>query len=900
MDSPSGSGDARRVLERWAELPCALALLISGVQFVAACLLVLNDPGLLGTVSRSAYYPSWVFLLQSLVFAACGGFLLGTGRHDQRAKWLAAAMWILAAAYSGSFLKAGLPEASTLRPSSFGWWLLVVSPAAFQPFVLWSFARRFPSLTRRHASDSLVLGMCGLTLALAILLLVADPLRSSGLLVGLHGLLLPFGQLDTGRFWGWIAFFSLPVFPAIAWRTRLAVGRERRRSFLLCLVIILGSAPALSYLILLSSSSRLDEILRQPLPAAVAGSLIFPPLLTMPVAIAYLVVRHKVLRVRPLLQRVITYSLARSTVFAFAALPVAGLVLYLYQSQERALADLLARPGSITLMALTVAALVLAQVREPVLEAMDRRFFRAQYVRDSVLRSLVHKTRDVDDRFELAALVERELDGALQLERVALIYPPPASRGEPLDALALAASSPAAVARMASSSWSPQQDDECRWMGLPKDFGRNLSSLQIEAFAPLRSRNELIGLLVLGRRRSGSNLSADDLSFVAAVADSAGLRLEGLRSSDLAGVSSADGTSLPGARSASTQAEAPSAAFCGSCGAVFLATDSACLSCGGRPSPASLPLLLAGKFRLLKKIGQGGMGIVFEATDEELRRRVAIKSLPAMSGPGSSRLRAEARAMASVTHPNLALIYGAETYRTTPVLIIELMSGGTLARRLRERGRLPWHQVVDLGIVLAGAVAALHERRLLHRDIKPSNIAFDHRDQPKLLDFGLSELLREIGPADAGSTPHKLKSRDWESRSLQSTLDARSLDEGDPHSTLLTVANQVIGTPAYLSPEAARGLQPTPHFDLWSFSVVLLETLLGHNPWAAESVATTLSRICTREVGDLLPVECEAPPALLDYFRKSLHADPDLRFQSAAEVRARLDVLRSPSQITPN
>ena len=164
-----------------------------------------------------------------------------------------------------------------------------------------------------------------------------------------------------------------------------------------------------------------------------------------------------------------------------------------------------------------------------------------------------------------------------------------------------------------------------------------------------------------------------------------------------------------------------------------------CEQCGGEVAPSQLPALLAGKFRLERELGRGGMGVVYLAFDTTLERPVAIKTLPRVSLAESVRLRREARAMAGFAHPHLALVFGLETWRGSPALVMEYLDGGTLADRLR-RSRMPPGEVSRMAYDLAGAIAHIHDDGLLHRDIKPSNIAFTRDGQPKLLDFGLAQI----------------------------------------------------------------------------------------------------------------------------------------------------------------
>jgi serine/threonine protein kinase len=196
--------------------------------------------------------------------------------------------------------------------------------------------------------------------------------------------------------------------------------------------------------------------------------------------------------------------------------------------------------------------------------------------------------------------------------------------------------------------------------------------------------------------------------------------------------------------------------LCKLCGVMIYAHSRRC-ACGDHTAPAALPMVVNGKFRVERLVGAGGMGVVYLATDLILDRKVAIKTLPTLTAKRAAKMEREARAMASVLHPNLACIYGVERWRGTPLLVGEYLEGGSLADRL-ARGPIEVAEALDIGIVIADVLDRVHGSGLLHRDVKPSNIGFAGDGQPKLLDFGLAAILQPF-PADTanhqddGATP---------------------------------------------------------------------------------------------------------------------------------------------------
>jgi serine/threonine protein kinase len=264
--------------------------------------------------------------------------------------------------------------------------------------------------------------------------------------------------------------------------------------------------------------------------------------------------------------------------------------------------------------------------------------------------------------------------------------------------------------------------------------------------------------------------------------------------------------------------------------------------------------------------GRGGMGVVYRARDLELHRAVALKTLPGVAPQGALRLRHEARSMAALVHPNLALIFGAESWRGVPVLVVEYLGGGTLAQRLP--GPLPVREVLGWGVLLANALEAMHSNGILHRDVKPSNIGFTSDGTPKLLDFGLARLITEAGAAPTAST-------DWSA--------------GENSNPNLTRSGRVVGTPLYLSPEALKGAAPRPAQDLWALSMALYEAMEGKHPCRglpaldAERTLACLSAACSSN--------SRLPDPVGKLFAAAFHPRLELRPQAAGELRRELERL---------
>ncbi|MFI5169566.1 MAG: protein kinase [Vicinamibacterales bacterium] len=276
-----------------------------------------------------------------------------------------------------------------------------------------------------------------------------------------------------------------------------------------------------------------------------------------------------------------------------------------------------------------------------------------------------------------------------------------------------------------------------------------------------------------------------------------------------------------------------------------------------------------GPYEVLSPIGKGGMGEVWKARDTRLRREVAIKTLPtelAREPARLARLTREAELLAALNHPNVAVIHGIEEHGETRALILELVEGETLQDRIERGGAIPVSEALTLALQIAQALEAAHGKGVIHRDLKPANVKVTPEGRVKVLDFGLAKAL---GPAHS--------------------------DDLATPAAGLTHTGVVLGTPAYMSPEQARGEAAGFQADIWSFGAVLYELLTGTSPFLRRTLAETLASILGAEP-DYAALPSETPAIARRLVRRCLEKHPSRRVQHIGDARIDLEDALAPSE----
>src|SRR3984893_726773 len=277
---------------------------------------------------------------------------------------------------------------------------------------------------------------------------------------------------------------------------------------------------------------------------------------------------------------------------------------------------------------------------------------------------------------------------------------------------------------------------------------------------------------------------------------------------------------------------------------------------------------LLGHYRVLEKIGSGGMGEVFRARDERLGRDVALQLIRPASSDNPDHLRRfeqEARAAAALNHPNILAIYDVGFEGSVPYIVSELLDGKSLRQRLGE-GPVPVREAADYALQIAHGLTAAHERLVVHRDLKPENLFLTRDGRIKILDFGVAKLQ---APPDAD-------------RPIESM-------------TTVTKHGAMIGTVAYMSPEQLRGKPVDHRSDIFSFGAILYETMTGCRAFRGETEVDTMTAVLREEPATTSLEDSAIPPVYRDIVRHCLEKDPENRFQSAKDLVFALKTLSGSS-----
>ena len=813
----------------------------------------------------------WLHTVNVLIFGVGGVVLLAGGGRDRRLPLLGGLFLAISSAFAAMLMSsrgAGVngATAALLGP---------LLPEAFLPLMMWRFVREFPADVQRPQAHWVTSAFVNITFGVGAVLFMANAIGRFGDSTVPAWLTWLFGLLDReqaeGVYWPLLFAAGAPAIPFLAWKTRLAMYEERRRVMLFVGALAVGLTP----FVLAVVATPFVPALRDPVVQQRVGVVLYAALASIVPITAYSVVVDRVMDLQFFIRTALQYALARYAVWCVSIGPLLYLGFDIHANQQLTIAEYFARARPAGPLAISAVGLTSMVFRQHLLGAIDRWFRVPPADESKTLARLEYRFRTVDSLRGVTGALAEELSQALHAESVAvLLLSDDGTELVPVEGATDRMGRDSALLEIVRSTRGDVRLDshalESIARLLPLVDQEWLHDAGAHLLSPLvGSTGVLLGLVAIGEARTGFPYTAAHFALVTAAGGRAAMQIENRQ---LRGCRAEQSRPQRAPKRQGLDWHDEPAVCCPACSLVWGPETRHC-SCGTRTAIAALPLFVQGKFRLERLLGAGGMGVVYLAVDMVLDRRVAIKTLPSLRSESADRLCLEARTMATVLHPNLALIYGTEQWRGTPMLIVEYLDGGTLRDSIR-RGPVSYADVVKLGIVLADVLDRMHASGVLHRDVKPSNIGYTSDRRPKLLDFGLALLDRGRDSLPAAEPPS----------SLAVEVLARSTDP----SATVTFGDRLVGTPLYLAPEALAGTTPQPSFDLWGLALVLYEALAGNHPFAAADVGSVLAATERGRVPDIRDYRPTCPAKLATFLGDALSLNQTRRPNTARAMRSEL------------
>jgi tRNA A-37 threonylcarbamoyl transferase component Bud32 len=632
----------------------------------------------------------------------------------------------------------------------------------------------------------------------------------------------------------------LVVLPVNYWRLDTPTDRRRFR------VIVFGALTSMLFYLprvigtaLLNISPRFYAFFDQPAVNVIytAGMLILP------LSFAYAILKQRLFDVRVIIRRGVQYALARRVLLAIPVVAIGLLIANVLEQWRQPLFSVLKTHAATYVAVASLAALASTQ-RQKWLSMLDRRFFRDKYDAHQLFHQIVEEIRRAESVGEVAPHVVTRVAEGLHTNGCGLLVRKPGESHYRVVAAAPAGSLntdlPATnklipLVRTLECS-VPVTQAGSGWLGqqLPTVDKEFLQQAHIELLVPVALKegsNE--ALMVLSGKLSEEPYSKEDIALLENVASALALLL--MRGNTIR----------------------PGRAFeeCPVCGTCYDPGTAQCPKENSALTLVAAPRLLGARYRLDGKLGQGGMGKVYRATDMSLNREVAVKMIRDESFADNraiEKFRRESQVTGSLAHPNVVTVFdfGVEGARRL-YLVMELLEGITLRQELRAKRRLDPRRTLQLFDGICAGVAAAHSHGLLHRDLKPENIFLAQKDAQevvKITDFGIAKALPQ------------------------------SVDE-----TRDTATGVMVGTMKYMSPEQVNGRSISPRWDLWALAVMAYEALCGVVPFSGDDlslVQTAILGMNFTPVNDHLP---DAPPHWQEFFEHAFARDEQGRASTVAE-----------------
>ena len=561
--------------------------------------------------------------------------------------------------------------------------------------------------------------------------------------------------------------------------------------------------------------------------------------------VAYAVLKQRLFQVSFIVRQSLQYAVARGALLIPIPILAGILVFDLAVHKDQPFGALLSAHGWAYVL-IGAAGIIAHRKQSQWMEILDRRFYREHYNAQLLLRQTVDEIRSSSNLAEVAPKAAARIEQALHPEFVAIlmresneptyrcvasappdIYPRGLSAASKLMSAFRLFAKPLQIS-LAESGWLKQQ--------LPSEDTNFLRDAHIDLMVPIAAApHGREALMVLGPKKSEEPYGSEDQELLSGIGSALALLLERPVTSALGGFEE-----------------------CPRCGLCYESGTGRCANEGAQLTRMPFKRLLASRYQLERRLGRGGMGTVYKATDTSLERAVAVKLIRedlVTSSDAAERFRREAKAAASFAHPNLVTVHDFGVDSDTRVfLVMELLEGSTLRQRFERQKKFATEQVLQiLGGVCAGLEAA-HEHGLIHRDLKPENIFLAQSgggEMAKILDFGLAKFL---------ASP---------TNSAAATVD--------------TVPGVLLGTPQYMSPDQLSGEVPSVPWDIWALAVIAYEMLTGAHPFPANSVGQMHYSIVNGRFTPLSAHLPDAPAEWQQFFEQAFNPKTAVRPQSAKE-----------------
>jgi len=632
----------------------------------------------------------------------------------------------------------------------------------------------------------------------------------------------------------------LVVLPVSYWKLESVTDRRRFR------VLVFGALAGMVFYLprvigtsLISLSPGFYQFFGSPYVdmACALGMLLFP------MSFAYAILKQRLFDVRVIIRRGVQYALARRVLLAIPVLAI-GLLLgtVVAQGSQPLFSVLKTHAGSYVAIA-ALAALASTQ-RQKWLSALDRKFFRDKYNAQELFREIVEDIRRAESVEEVAPRVVGRIAEALHAQACGLLVRKPGESAYRIVAAApagsLSSDLPATnklipLVRMLECP-VPITQAGTGWVGqqLPQVDVEFLQKAHIELLVPVALKEgSTESLLVLGGKLSEEPFSKEDTALLENVAGALALLL--MRGN----------------------AMHPGRAFeeCPACGTCYDTGTTRCSKEGAALTLVATPRMLAGRYRLENRLGRGGMGKVYRATDMSLSREVAVKMIRDeffADRKAIDKFRQESQVTGSFAHPNVVTVYdfGVEAGQRV-FLVMELLQGITLRQEMRPRKGLDAARTLELFEGICAGVGAAHAQGMIHRDLKPENIFLSRKDAKefvKITDFGIA-------------------------KSIPIT----------PDETRDTITGIVVGTMKYMSPEQLRGRPASPRWDLWALAVIAYEALSGYAPFVGDDSESLRIAILGVNFPPITELIADAPLGWQAFFESAFAHDEEQRPESVAE-----------------